>query len=64
VLLRERDQGKAILLISTELPEVLNLSDRVGVMYGGSLLRILPRGAARVEEIGLLMAGVGGESHE
>jgi simple sugar transport system ATP-binding protein len=63
VLLRERDQGKAILLVSTELPEVLTLSDRIGVIYRGSLLKIFPRGKADVEEIGLLMAGAGG-SHE
>lgn len=58
VLVRERTHGRAILLISTELSEVLNLSDRIGVMYQGKLLKIIPSNEATVEEIGLLMAGV------
>ena len=63
VLVRERANGRAILLISTELSEVLNLSDRIGVMYRGKLLKIVPSQEATVEEIGLLMAGVVGATN-
>jgi simple sugar transport system ATP-binding protein len=57
-LLSQRDEGKAILLISTELEELFALSDRIGVLYRGELMGVLPRGEARVEEVGLMMAGV------
>ncbi|SMG37304.1 ABC transporter ATP-binding protein [Dethiosulfovibrio salsuginis] len=58
VLMEERSKGKAILLISTELSEVLTLSDRVGVIYGGRILDVLDRSDMDVDRIGLLMAGV------
>jgi general nucleoside transport system ATP-binding protein len=58
VLLRERQEGKAILLISTELSEVMSLSDRIGVIYRGKLLKTLPSSEATVDEVGLLMTGV------
>jgi len=64
VLLRERDDGKAVLLISTELQEIMSLSDRIGVMYRGSLLKVFSRENADIGEIGLLMTGVRGESNE
>jgi simple sugar transport system ATP-binding protein len=64
VLLRERDEGKAVLLISTELQEIMSLSDRIGVMYRGSLLKVFSRENADIGEIGLLMTGVRGESNE
>lgn len=64
VLLRERDKGKAVLLISTELSEIMNLSDRIGVIYRGSLLRVFTRENADIGEIGLLMTGIRGESNE
>lgn len=57
VLLNCRSQGRAILLISTELSEILELSDRIGVMYRGRMPRILDRDQADVETIGRLMAG-------
>lgn len=63
-LLRERKAGKAILLISTELSEVMNLSDRVGVIYRGKLLKTLASTDASVDEIGLLMTGVMEESDD
>jgi simple sugar transport system ATP-binding protein len=56
-LLKERDEGAAILYISTELEEVLTLSDRIGVLYEGSLMDIFPAKDAEPEKIGLLMAG-------
>ncbi len=58
MLLKARQEGKAILLISTELSEVMTLSDRIGVIYSGRLLKVLPSQGASVEEIGLLMAGI------
>jgi simple sugar transport system ATP-binding protein len=52
-----RDAGTAILLVSAELSEVLALSDRVAVMYGGRIVAIVPRGEASEELLGPLMTG-------
>ncbi len=59
-LLELRDRGVAVLLISEDLDEVLALSDRIAVLYEGRLTGMIPAEEARVEELGLLMAGVGG----
>ncbi|MEJ1935006.1 ABC transporter ATP-binding protein, partial [Nostoc sp. NIES-2111] len=56
-LLAERDRGAAILYISTELEEVMAMSDRIAVIYRGEFVAILDAQTATVEEIGLLMAG-------
>ncbi|EOS39609.1 hypothetical protein C808_01584 [Lachnospiraceae bacterium M18-1] len=56
-LIRERDKGKAILLISLELDEILGVADTIGVIYDGSINVILSREEANEESIGLLMAG-------
>ena len=56
-ILRERDAGRAVLLFSTELDEVLALADRIAVMYRGEILAIVPSGVT-AQELGLLMAGV------
>jgi simple sugar transport system ATP-binding protein len=58
LLLEARAAGKAVLLISTELPEIFTLADRIGVIYQGAILKTLAIAAATVDEIGLLMAGV------
>ncbi len=58
-LLKARDAGTAVLYISTELDEIMALSDRIGVLYEGELVGIIPAEEAKVEEIGLLMAGEG-----
>jgi simple sugar transport system ATP-binding protein len=59
--LREsRDAGKAILLVSADLSEILALSDRVAVMYGGRFVAVLPRAQASVEVLGRHMTGVSG----
>ena len=58
-LLAERDRGAAILYISTELDELLAMSDRIAVMYRGELVDILNTERATVEEIGFLMGGMG-----
>ncbi|MGB1285789.1 MAG: ABC transporter ATP-binding protein [Aggregatilineales bacterium] len=53
-----RDEGVAILLISTELDEIFNLSDRIAVMFDGHINDIVPIQEADRERIGLRMAGV------
>ena len=55
-LMDARNSGAAVLLISSDLEEILQLSDRIAVIYGGRLMGVLPRGAC-VEEIGMLMMG-------
>ena len=56
--LREaREQGKAVLLVSADLAEVLALSDRVAVMYGGRIVALLPRSEASPETLGPYMTG-------
>ncbi len=56
-LRRARDAGKAILLVSAELREVLALADRVAVMYGGRFVAVLPRAEASEEVLGAWMTG-------
>jgi len=56
-LLEQRDRGAAVLLVSEDLDEVLRLSDRVLVMYGGRVVGDLEAGEVVVERVGLLMAG-------
>lgn len=56
-ILDERDAGRAVILFSTELDEVLALADRIAVMYRGEILAIVPAGVS-AQELGLLMAGV------
>jgi simple sugar transport system ATP-binding protein len=57
-LMKHRDRGAAVLLISTELEEILTLSDRIAVIFEGEILGIREAGEATIEEIGLMMAGV------
>jgi ABC-type uncharacterized transport system ATPase subunit len=52
----KRDAGTAVLLVSAELDEILELSDRIGVMYRGELVAVLDGRSATREEVGLLMA--------
>jgi simple sugar transport system ATP-binding protein len=56
--LREaRDRGKAVLLVSADLAEVLALADRVAVMYGGRFVAVLPRSEATPDTLGPYMTG-------
>jgi len=55
-LVAERDNGAAVVLVSSELDEVLGLADRIAVMYRGRIIGEVPAGTS-AEEIGLLMAG-------
>ncbi|MDZ4767320.1 MAG: ABC transporter ATP-binding protein [Chloroflexota bacterium] len=57
-IIKMRDAGTAVLLVSAELDEILSLSDRVAVMYGGEILGVLPIAQADRNTIGLMMAGV------
>ncbi|KAE9632717.1 ABC transporter ATP-binding protein [Parasedimentitalea maritima] len=57
-----RDQGKAILLVSVELEEILSLSDRVAVMFDGHIMGERLPNETDEKELGLLMAGVAGEA--
>jgi simple sugar transport system ATP-binding protein len=55
-IVAERDQGTAVVLVSTELDEVGGHADRIAVMYRGKIIGELPAGADP-QEVGLLMAG-------
>jgi len=52
-----RDQGIGVILISEELEELLNLADRIAVLFQGRLMGIVPAELGRMEEIGLMMGG-------
>jgi simple sugar transport system ATP-binding protein len=57
-LIDQRARGTATLLISEDLDEVRNLSDRIAVMYEGRIMGVVERDRATVEQLGLMMAGV------
>ena len=57
-ILRERDTGAAILLISLELDEIMELSDTIGIIYRGELLKTAPAGKMTSHEVGRYMMGV------
>ncbi|WP_058486409.1 ABC transporter ATP-binding protein [Defluviitalea phaphyphila] len=64
-LIEERDKGKAILLFSLELDEILNVSDRIAVMYEGNIVGIVDAKSTDENELGLMMAGSkGGNKNE
>jgi len=58
LLIEAADRGVAVLLISEDLGEVLDLSDRVAVMYGGRIMAVVDPREADLGQIGLMMAGV------
>jgi len=57
-LLKQREDGYAVLLISEDLEELLSISDRIAVIFEGRIMDILPVKEAAPERIGLMMAGV------
>ncbi|MBQ9468905.1 MAG: ABC transporter ATP-binding protein [Clostridia bacterium] len=69
-IVRTRDEGAGVLLVSLELDEVMNLSDRILVMYEGEIVGEFDPKTVSVQELGLYMAGAkrqnakGGEAHE
>ncbi len=56
-IIEKRDEGTAVLLVSTELDEIRALSDRIAVMFEGQIVDILPANRVTKEQLGLLMAG-------
>jgi simple sugar transport system ATP-binding protein len=56
-IMEQRDNGIGVLLVSTELEEILKLSDRIAVMYEGKIMGIVKPCETTVEEMGLMMGG-------
>jgi simple sugar transport system ATP-binding protein len=54
-IIAERDNGTPVVIVSTELDEILALADRIAVMYRGKIIGVVPAGASR-DEVGLMMA--------
>jgi ABC-type uncharacterized transport system ATPase subunit len=61
-LLRERQRGKAILLISAELEELMNLADRIAVMFEGRIVGILDAANVTTEKLGLMISGLSADA--
>ncbi len=61
-ILQAADRGRAVLLISSELSEIFALCDRIGVIYSGQLMAVLPRHDADETTIGYLMNGGAGQA--
>ncbi len=61
-LIEKRKEGVGILLASEDLDELFNLSDRIAVIFKGQIVDIIDTDKARIEEIGLLMAGIHGDA--
>lgn len=59
-IVAERDAGTPVMIVSTELDEVMELADRIAVLYKGRVNGIVPAGTPR-EVLGLMMAGVSAE---
>ncbi len=57
-IIAKRDEGTAVLLVSSELDEIMVLSDRIAVMYRGEIVDIVPAASVNKEYLGLLMAGI------
>ena len=57
-LVEQRDNGKAVLLVSLELDEVLNVSDRIAIVNNGELIGIVNASETDENEVGLMMAGI------
>merc|ERR1711916_412863 len=56
-LVEQRDAGKAVLLVSLELDEVMALADRIGVIYDGQIVGIVDGNSATEKQLGIMMAG-------
>jgi general nucleoside transport system ATP-binding protein len=56
-LIEQRDHGKAVLLVSFELDEIMNVSDRIAVIYEGEIVAVVDPKQTTEQELGLLMAG-------
>lgn len=62
-IVQQRDMGTAVILVSTELDEVVGLADRIAVMYRGKIIGVVPPDTPR-NVLGLMMAGVSAEEQE
>jgi len=56
-LTEERNKGKAILLVSSDLTELMKLSDRIGIIYNGRIVKVIEANKTNEKEIGLFMTG-------
>ena len=60
-IVAQRNKGKAVLLVSFELDEIMSLSDTIDVIFGGKIVSSIPGDQADANELGLMMAG--GKKH-
>lgn len=58
VWMDQRNEGKSVILISADLEEIMQLSDRVAVMFGGRIVGVLKKENVKMEQLGLLMGGI------
>ena len=63
-MVAQRDKGKGVLLVSLELDEVMNVSDRILVMFEGRIVGEFDPKTVTTEELGLYMAGAGKEAQQ
>jgi ABC-type uncharacterized transport system ATPase subunit len=56
-IVAERDKGKAVLLVSLELDEILDVSDRIAVIYNGEIVGLVNASETDENELGLMMSG-------
>jgi simple sugar transport system ATP-binding protein len=59
ILIKQRDNGKAVLLISLELSEIMDVADRIAVMYNGKIVAVVDAAKTNEAELGMLMTGGG-----
>lgn len=64
MIMQELEKNKAILLVSLELDEIMQLSDRIAVMHDGEVMGVVNKNETNENEIGLMMAGMRGEGNE
>lgn len=57
LLLEERDEGNAVLLISEDLQELMTIADRIAVLFEGRIMGVVPASEADIEQLGMMMAG-------
>ena len=63
-LMEQRNLGKSVLLISADLEEIMQLSDRVAVMFSGKIMGILEHDDITLQKLGLLMGGIAKEEEQ
>jgi simple sugar transport system ATP-binding protein len=57
-LLKQRDDGKAVMLISEDLEALFSVADRILVLFEGQVMGVVPAAEADTESLGLMMAGI------